>query len=399
MTTNSVAKAPKAIGQLESSIGILYVFSMTLGLQSGFHKEVGQSFTECDPLYLVRMLSMFVCYPKDSLLDDEMRPKEVVLTREDVEKLTEDDIEHIARIYTEGNDYLFRKSIRKETKSSEGHIIVSSEKGDVEFPREEDESYVQYLSRLLKHQEEKFVDQFKKLAEPFKNFSDSLKSSIGATLAWGQSLKKSLPDSAKAEIRIAPQAMPDFDLAELQRNIEQNRLTPFNELSTRLEQLIEMTGQATDFQIQTNEVQTRIAEELKMSGDAAANYSRRSISLNWIVIIITAIGVLLSGYMILLSKTDSFNNSNAVMNKADEITKELKGISAGLSAVIGKRSEQETSARSTAASRDQERLERLIAAQHQVIRELQAQRNQQTQKLKELEEKITRILEEKSPDK
>ena len=95
---------------------------------------------------------MFVCYPKDSLLDEERRPKEFVLTREDVEKLTDDDIERIARIYTEGNDSLFRKNIRKEAISSEGGVAVSFEKGDVEFPREDGESYVRYLSRLLKLQ-------------------------------------------------------------------------------------------------------------------------------------------------------------------------------------------------------------------------------------------------------
>ena len=193
--------------------------------------------------------------------------------------------------------------------------------------------------------------------------------------------------------------MPNLDFAELERNIAQARLRPFNELSSRLDQLIEMTGQATDFQIQTNEVQTRIAEELKTSGDAAAMYSRRSISLNWIVIIITAIGVFLSGYMLLLSKTDSFDKTNAVMNKADEITKELKGISVGLSSVIGKRQGPETSVGGTTASHDQRRFERLIAAQDQVIKELQVQRNEQTQRLEELRNKIEKILEERSQDK
>jgi hypothetical protein len=304
----------KPLGKVESSIGHLYVFSLTLGHQIQLYKDLDCPIDKCAPGLFVRLLAVYVCYPESVLVEGEQRPKSPALTRADVENLAADDIENIACIYLEGNDYLYRERLTKTTQTEKG-TVFTSEKGDIAHPKENGESCIKYLHRLFIIQEKKMTEQFKKFAEPFSHFSDQLKRSIGESLAVGEALKKSFSAIPNVTVRPIAPVMPSIDYAEIGRNMERQRLKPFKELNERLDRLIETSEQSSDFQIETHKVQTAISEELKVAGDSAAKFSKENISLSKLVIFLTILGTLISIYIHVSNQNDSSNKDKIISSQ------------------------------------------------------------------------------------
>ncbi len=377
----------KPLGKVESSIGILYIFSLTLSHQIQLYKNLGCPINKREPEYVIRLLSMFVCYPEAVLVEGGWRPKSPALTMADVESLTIGDLEKIAGIYLEGNDYLYREKLTKTTQSEKG-TVLTSEKGDIAYPKENGESCIKYLHRLFIIQEKKQTEQFKKIAEPFSHFSDQLKKSIGESLAFGETLKKSFSTIPNFEIRPVEQIMPSIDFVEIEHSRERQRLKPFKELNERLDRLIGASEQASEFQIKTHEVQTAISEELKASGDSAAHYSKKNISLSILVILLTILGMAISLYIHVSNQNDSSNKDKIIVNQAAEITNLLKDIK-------GKLSEPHNNPLSTKQEQlgtaTYEQLEKTIKTQQQIINDLQIHREKQTTKLRLHEDKLTKI--------
>jgi hypothetical protein len=377
----------KPLGNVESTIGILYIFSLTLGHQIQLYKDLNCPIDKCDPELFARLLAVYVCYPETVLVEGEQRPKSTALTRADVENLTADDIENIACIYVEGNDYLYRERLTKTTQTEKG-TVLTSEKGDITYPKENGESCTKYLHRLFIIQEKKMTEQFKKFAEPFGHFSDQLKRSIGESLAVGEALKKSFSAIPNVTVRPIERVMPSIDFAEIERNIEHQRLKPFKELSERLDRLIETSEQSSEFQIETHKVQTAISEELKVSGDSAAHFSKQNIALSKLVILLTILGMVISLYIYVSNQNDSSNKDKFIAHQATEITSLLKDINGKLAESHNSLPSTKQEQLSTAAYK---KLEKTIKTQQQLIIDLQKQRENQTTKLRLLEDKLTTI--------
>lgn len=377
----------KPLGNVESKIGILYIFSLTLGHQIQLYKDLECPIDKCDPELFGRLLAVYVCYPESVLVEGEQRPKSTALTRADVENLTADDIENIACIYLEGNDYLYRERLTKTTRIEKG-TVLTSEKGDIAYPKEDGESCTKYLHRLFIIQEKKMTERFKKFAEPFSHFSDQLKRSIGESLAVGEALKKSFSAIPNVPVRPIERVMPSIDFAEIERNMERQRLKPFKELNERLDRLIETSEQSSEFQIETHKVQTAISEELKASGDSAAHYSKKNISLSKLVILLTIIGLGISLYIYFSNQNESSIKDKFISRQASEITNLLKDIKGKLSESHGK----PTFSKQEKVDRENyKKLEETIRRQQQIIDNLQIQREQQATKLRLIEDKLSNM--------
>lgn len=293
---------------INTSIGELCIFHLTIGSQIELYEELGKSISESNPTEFVRKLSRQICFPKESLKENKYKPKEPVLSVDEIASLTEDDLEAIAQVYVENNDYLFRKLVFETSNETEAGTKVNLDKGEIEYPRGEKESFTQYLTRLSIIQKEKQTAQFKKLYSGITNFSNTLGENIKKTFLMGNSLKREM-ESIRPSYLISESGVPN--ITDLTRRIEENRLKPFNELASRLDQLIEASAQAVEFSIEANKIQTEIAEEIKSSSDENTKFaeknigiadsnltlSKKNITLSKIVIGLTVLGIGISFFI------------------------------------------------------------------------------------------------------
>jgi len=268
-----------------------------------FEQSLGKMIKDIDPEYFLRSLCLFICSTKPAESSEFIRGEESNLEKADVEKLSLDDLEHIAQVFIENNEYLRRENIRKEVKNSDDSVTIASEMGEVIYPQEEGESHIKYLHRLASLYQDNFITsiaaQVTKYAEPFRNFSDSLRKNLKETFELGELLKKnivSIPQSSipKRDIKNMQQpktisAFNEIDVDRLWRNAEQNRMKPFIEIYKRLDQ-------QTGFLVEMNQLQANIGKEIKESGDKAAYYSKGSFWLTIVIIILTVAGIIANVY-------------------------------------------------------------------------------------------------------
>jgi hypothetical protein len=162
------------------------------------------------------------------------------------------------------------------------------------------------------------------------NFSKTLGDSIKNTLAWGDSFKKGMesirPKQFSSIIPIDPK-FPDIDWSE----IAKEKLRPFNELAERLDRLIEASVQSAEFMVKTNEIQTRIAGEIKSSGDQSAKFSKKDLCLTYVVIFLTLINLAIFSYSVIKSNNAGENQRleiqkhvNVLAEKLTDINKSIK---------------------------------------------------------------------------
>nr|VFJ73858.1 MAG: hypothetical protein BECKFW1821C_GA0114237_105510 [Candidatus Kentron sp. FW] len=308
--------------RLDTAIGALYVFYMQAKDLLALEKILDRPIKDCDPEQYVRNLATFICYPEKALLDGQ-KPDTPALLQDDVKRLTSSELDEIARIFLEHNDYLYRKN------------------DAITYSRNEEENHMEYLHRLFVIEEEERSKLFSSLsgscakrlmegqnsiAAKFSGsaFSAGLSDKIGNTLSLGNSLgrameigrlatpvtpfasgalgsvMKSIEQIDRAtKIRVPGIELPKpekievetIDWAGMERKKEEKRREPFNDLAKRLDRLIELSEENIKFSVQANETQTEISAEIKSSGDITEKFSKRNFVINLIVAALTALSV------------------------------------------------------------------------------------------------------------
>jgi len=277
-----------------------------------------------------------VCFPKGSLKEEKYKPDNPILTDKDVNELTEDELEKIAGIYIDNNEYLFRKLEFKKKKNDKGEVVHYGEYSEIEHPRNEGETNISYLYRLsvleIDKRKKQMEDMFKSVSG-LGSFSSSLTDSIKNTLTMGDSLSKALESIrpiSVPELRPIEREPFHLDWAKIERDKEERRLQPFNELANRLDHLIESSVQASEFMIEANKIQTRIASEIKASGDLTDKHSRKNILLSGIVIALTAISLSLTAYAFISGNRFNEYQQRNLEDTAKEIVNTLSEIEENL---------------------------------------------------------------------
>jgi len=161
---------------------------------------------------------------------------------------------------------------------------------------------------------------------------------------------------------------------EANRRKEEARIKPLLELGEKLDQLIDITINSTDFMVKANEIQTDISKDLKGSGDAASRHSKKNIILTYVVIGMALIGLLIPVYTSYRDNISSITQQEVIGGYAEQL-------SGKLGEIIGSVSE--------GSSKTTESLE-------SINKNLLGQANFQAElkdKLKEQQEKITALRE------
>nr|VFJ86794.1 MAG: hypothetical protein BECKLFY1418B_GA0070995_100488 [Candidatus Kentron sp. LFY] len=336
-------------GRLDTGIGVLYVVHMQIKDLLALEKQLNRSVKECDPEQYIRNLAIFVCYPENALIDRQRKPKAPILSQDDVKQLTSSELDEIARIFVGHNDYLYKKD------------------DAILYPKNEEESYMEYLHRLSVIEEEEQGKLFsslsgryaKSLMEKQNNlavrlfgsgFSAGLSDKIGNTLSLGSSLGKAM-EIGKLAAPVTPLAsgklgslmesidrinraaridlpkieLPELekiesiDLAGIERRREEKRREPFNELAKRLDRLIELSEKNIEFAVQVNETQTEISAEIKSSSDITEKFSKRNFVINLIVAALTALSISVAIMIFFDASRENEISQNILLKVAKEI--------------------------------------------------------------------------------
>lgn len=275
----------KSFCSINTSIGELYLFDISAGDQEKLFPLLEK---KSEPELFMKEMLIYICFPKNSLKEGGNKPDKPILTKNDIEKLSKDEIEQISQKYLENNEYLYKKTIEKTAKNSQGVNVLSFDYGEIKYPKKDNESYVQYLYRLATLDLQKLKDDIKRLT---LNFSSNVLDSIKKTETLGDSIRQSLGEirpfhfaAVHDEVKLQTPKLPKFEPIK----------SPFIEVEKRLSELVETSARTAEFIIKMNETQVQIAGELKNSGDNASYFAKRNIKLNCVIISITLLSLLIS---------------------------------------------------------------------------------------------------------
>jgi hypothetical protein len=302
--------------------------------------ESGRKLAADDPESFVRRLAKYVFFPSDQLREGKYKPNAPVLDEQQLAKLTAGDLERIAESYLKNNEDLYRERIEVRSKDASGTPVYSFRKGEVKTPRIDGESATQYLSRLLLADDERRQRQDKKFHDSLrKSFSSGLLNDIDCTQAFGEEITRAA-DKMRSALKIPnidfpkidpiaiepPRMETHVDVLDVLQSQQRAYERPFRDLASKLDALLETTGNASKFAAATQNVQIQIAGELKASGDENKKTSKTNIRLSYIVIVLTALGLIFAVYQSLQVSREGIDEQKRMQANVARVVDELRGI-------------------------------------------------------------------------
>jgi hypothetical protein len=409
------------IATIKNSLGKLAIFQLSAGNQRKMMESLGTSIESCDPDVFTKHLIMYICYPEDALNESRTRPNSPILSLEDIDKLSDEEIELIIAKYLDNSPSLIRKN--KTVTNENGESVIHIGGGEIEYPKEDTETYRQYVHRLYTLQEKKIIEQMSKLTESLigtAHFSNSAIKSIKDSLAVGNSLKQmiqgikfpNLSDSviqslkgfeksailsnqfkhfSEPYISLQSLNMPQIDYAA----IEKNRRAPFESLGERLDQIIDLSEKTIEFANTNNKMQIALLSDIKSSGESSSNSAKKQGYWTITGVILTIIVITMTGYSIWLSYNQSKESSFATKYNTERVVQSLTDIN---HSVIEKNTSTNSDFTTILTEIKDSRISqnaqfnRLIDEQTAVIKQLNDQRIADQRIIEELKQKLT-ILE------
>lgn len=132
----------------DTSMGRLCLFCYSIKDIEAHRELLGGNIEECSSSEYVRTMAMFVCFPESELREGKYKPKEPVLTNEDVNRLSDGDLDIIAIEIIRNYKFLRGEDIHIVEKAVDGQDVTHLGLGDIKYPKEPGESNVDYLYRV-----------------------------------------------------------------------------------------------------------------------------------------------------------------------------------------------------------------------------------------------------------
>lgn len=304
----------KSFAQISTHIGDLYLFEIRVKETISLEKKLYvSSLADIQSEAFLKLYLPFFAYLKKDLNDSELeRPDEYCLQVDDVEKLSNAELEEIAKSFIEKHSYLYKEYESSSSKKEDGTPVISFNQKTVDsLLKANDESYIDYFHRLFVEQERKNKEQFLKMASSFStglasdifktyNFGKTLTDQISSiskiaessTSSFLSSFQEKKPISANFEAIKPNYHIPDF--AELHRQQEKNRLAPFKDLSSKMEAMIDAEKKTVEFMSSVYTTQVEIANELKSSSDSAGAYAKKNVFFTRVIIGLTVVSTFIT---------------------------------------------------------------------------------------------------------
>jgi hypothetical protein len=300
---DKLRRQPEKFSFETEALGMLHCFGLTLNATEKLSAEEVDALS--DSAYM-QMLVSLTCYQTAQLRDGKFRPSDLKLSEAQVSEIAENELEEFAGLYVENNPYLWRKEIEG---SEDGGIKLVGDCNEALHPKNEDESNVAYLRRLiglwlkerlafsgrLAGQAFKSVNKVNSALNAYNKLTAAAKVTgilSGSTLAKIVSLRQKEEDIL-GRYNIGgdlskPQSLQQATSIPVNRNLTIPEFRP-----TDGEKTVDRLNDLIDLIIESNDVQERIASDIANATSKAEKDSRTSkyISIGIIVLTICSLGL------------------------------------------------------------------------------------------------------------
>jgi len=323
----------KPIGTLNSSIGELAIFDLTLSNQNEIYKAFKNDLEKVDQSQFMKVFVGQTCHKRESLDEKLSKPKGTSLSENEISQLHSEDFENIAKLYLEKNEYLFKESQTITSKDSKNNDVISLKYGDVIHPKSEVENFQEYLLRLMVLEKKKNDELVRQTINKFTDFSKGLQNSIKQNLTIGEQLSKAIKSFQAVNI---PKVEPIFvkkserDFSKLVTPRPDLQLITMKEVSSqidsisgKLESIAGISAEYVQYTIEANNIQTKIAEEVKKSSDTATKFAKVNVRVSVIVLIVTILSFIFGIFTMLNSNKSNMRMVNEIVNRFDTLNKNI----------------------------------------------------------------------------
>ncbi len=285
-----------------NTLGKLYVFFLSGADLQNLRQDFPEGIEKADPKVLIRILIKYVCHPEDKLDEGEYKPSYPSLRDQQINEISEEELETFAEKYLQNNESLFREYIDNK-KDEDGKEVISFELGEIKHPKRGDESYINYLHRLLVIQDKEIFNRNDMISKQFQTFSDTTLKQIKETFSAGDILKNTLVD------RFSKDKLLHLTVPEITSFTNTDNLyipPPGTTVSDKVNELISVSEESGRFLVRMNETQTIIANELNKSG-------KQTFYLSLTVLIVTLIS-LITNTLFMYKSHQSAKEQNAIIS-------------------------------------------------------------------------------------
>ena len=325
--------------EVETTIGKLSLFFLSLKHSYILSTALRHMDDERKPLQCIKILITLVCYPKDSLKNGKYKPEERVLNLEDVDKLSEEEIKNLAEIYIENNSSLYKDKISWIELNDEGKEIHYSKYEGIKYPKEEKESSIDYLYKLLKLEDERQREQMNSmfnLIPKLSSFSPNLQTAVVSNLVAGSAITEAMKTNKFFESNLKAAANShrklNDNVMQVQDRVAKAKREPFDKLGAKLDTLIQFTSTSTENLVQGNSRQAQMGAEIKSVGDETNELQKkllqetieggnRSDTKTNVVILLTIIGIVTTLFISFYSENTELKNTQIDDSVTSENTK------------------------------------------------------------------------------
>ena len=172
------------------------------------------------------------------------------------------------------------------------YLYSPGDDDNIEYPRENEESSIEYIHRLLSLQEERTLKQLK-ASYNLNSFSAGLGTKVSENFRRASEIADAFRIAKEQTVKpitfdtIVRPSIPDVLAFEKAQAAKQRE--PFNELGKRLDLLVGVSKQAMEYTADSQKIQLQIAEEIKAGGETTDKHAKINIALTGIVIVLTIV--------------------------------------------------------------------------------------------------------------
>lgn len=344
------------IGEVETSIGKLSVFSYRVKHAMALERLMGgTSICDTGPEHFVRMLIGITCNRSEDVVDKQ--EPEATLAQEDIDALTENDLDVFTELFIQDADYLVKETITHKRSDGDKEVTFI-EWGDDVTEKKEGERLYEFLHRLFVIDEEKTEAQRKKFRDSLglpSSLMDQFEHSTRLGSIMNEQLKAIHPimsvgsafkpiydthESILKRASVAKEIVEPFEhttvvespklssVGSTKNWFAEDQIKPIENLGEKIqakheaeklraERTIELNEQAVEHSneqlkvmnvmaeqmVNLNQNQLQAAAENKASSQESGHIARQGLNINWAVLVMTFFGLLVGSFSLYVTYT------------------------------------------------------------------------------------------------
>lgn len=283
---------------VDTSLGKILVFRKNVGNMSDTSKELDADIKDVSADEYLKVLIKYICCTESEFNGE--RPTLPTSFQEQINLLTEEDLEKIAGAIVENSDHLTHETIDDSYVNDEGVTVVRHKTGEIKNPKLPDENNIDYLHRLEIKSHEELNERFKKMTS---GFSSQINLNLGKVFEKQQKLFDSI---GKSSVEKIGESLRNYNFAESVADCvavtpekyvrPEMFIPPVNPLVEKINTMNENFAKVVDYNADMSNVQIEIAAELNGAVKSAKKSTRFNMLITALVLLITIASLIITAY-------------------------------------------------------------------------------------------------------